>query len=184
MDLNKLHKDSELLKIYELFENPHKKYGDFQSYFAIHTLSRLYLDLDNKKESREIRKIVKPYLSEYTIHPYLMLEGLTDGKESEIVNLIFNDINTNLFPNKNLTKDIIKRVEYPSFDIRFMKNLLNTVCREKKEERFQESSKAKGLFLHYAEKQHMKIVLNELESYADSYHKANDDGGGLDCSDD
>jgi hypothetical protein len=184
MDLNKLHKDSESLRIYELFENPYKKYGDFQAYFAIHTLNRLYLELDKSKDSKEIREIVKPYLSEFTVHPYLMLEGLTDGKESEIVKLIFNDINTNLFPNKNLDKDVIKRIEYPSLDVHFMKNLLNTICREKKDEKFQESSKAKELFLHYAEKQHIEMTLKELESYANSYHKSNDDGGGLDNSDD
>jgi hypothetical protein len=38
MDLNKLHKDSESLRIYELLEDSHKKYGEPQAYFAIHTL--------------------------------------------------------------------------------------------------------------------------------------------------
>jgi hypothetical protein len=184
MDLSKLHKDSELLRIYELFGgHVHKKYGDYQAYFAFHTLDRLYLDLDNKKDSKEIKKIVKPFLSGLTIHPYLMLEGLTDGQEKEITGLIFNDISKNLFPSKNFDKDIIRRVEYPSLDTKFMKNLLSTMTQERRDERFRNPKTARDLFLFFADKQHLGIVLDQLVSYAESYHRANDDGGGLDCDD-
>jgi predicted transcriptional regulator len=175
-----LEKDS--LKIYELFKDSYPKYGDYQGYFAIHTLDRLYLDLDNKKESKEIKKIVKPFLSEYTVHPYLMLKDLDDEKESEIIKLIFKDINTNVFPNKNFTKEVIQKVEYPSLDVDFMKNLLSKITSEK-DERFREYAKARKLFLLYADKQHLEMTLNELRSYANLYHRANDSGGGLDCGD-
>ena len=120
--------DKDSLKIYELFGNPHPKYGDNQNYFALHTLDRLYL---NFKDAKDL-KTIKPFLSSYTIYPYLMFQNLENGKESEIIKLIFNDINTNLFPEKNFNKDIIRKVEYPSVDFPFMKNLLNVITSERK----------------------------------------------------
>ena len=180
MALEKISENS--LKIYELFENPYQKYGDHQAYFAIHTLNRLYLDFKETKNNKDIKRI-KPFLSEFTVHPYLMLRDLNNKEESEIIKLIFNDINTNLFPDKNLTGDIIRKVEYPSIDFKFMKSMLNTITSERRDERFNDPAKAKKLFLSYADKQHIGMTLDELESYAQSYHRAND-GGGLDCSDD
>jgi hypothetical protein len=176
--------DKNLLKIYELFgKDSYKKYGDHQHYFASHTLDRLCLDFGNTKEAKEIRKIVKPFLSNYTIHPYLMLEQLSEDKSHEIVELIFNDISTNLFPDKKFDRDIIRRVEYPSLNMRFMKNLLNTITSERRDERFNDPKKARELFLLYADKQHLGLTLDELESYAQGYHRATEDGGGLDFDD-
>jgi hypothetical protein len=65
-----------------------------------------------------------------------------------------------------------------------MKILLSVITSERKDERFADSKKAKKLFLLYGEKSHLGIVLDQLKSYADSYHRANDTGGGLDCDDD
>jgi len=85
--------DKGLLKVYELFgDDCYHKYGEHQNYFALHTLDRLFLDLDKSKESKEIKKVVNPFLSDYTVNPYLMLYRLSDDKAEEITKLIFNDI--------------------------------------------------------------------------------------------
>lgn len=176
--------DKSLLKIYELFGNDsYHKYGDCQGYFAIHTLDRLFLDFNKSKEAKEIKNITSPFLSDYTVHPYLILYHLSEDKAEEVTGLIFNDVSKNLFPDKKLDRDIIKRIEYPSLDIKFMKNLLDTMTREKRDEKFHNPKKARELFLFYADKKHLGIVLDKLESYARRYHEANDMGGGLDFSD-
>lgn len=177
--------DKSLIKVYELFGNdPLVKYGDRQHYFASHVLSRLFLDFDNSKEAKEIKKIVIPFLSDYTIHPYLMLYHLSEDKAQEITGLIFNDISKNLFPKKKLERDIIQRVEYPSLDLKFMKNLLSTITRERRDDKFEDPKKARELFLFYADKQHLGMVLDSLDLHSRLYHQANDDGAGLDCGDD
>jgi hypothetical protein len=164
MDSENINKES--LKVYELFENPYEKYGDHQSYFAIHTLGRLYLD--KSKNLKEVKK----YLSGFSIHPYLILRNLDNEKESKIVNLIFNDINTNLFPHKNLTPDIIRKVENPSKDNKFMHNLLNKIIQDKDDEKiFDNSSKAKKLFYLYAEKEHLSLIMDHLEIYSNLYNR-------------
>lgn len=172
MDLSKLHKDSELLRVYELFG----KEDANKNYYAIHLLNRLYLDYDKTKEVKEIQKIVKPFLSEFTIHPYLMLEKLTDSEEKEVINSISNDITKNLFSEKKFSSEIIKRVEYPSLDMNFMKTLLHTITRERRDEKFQDSKKARELFLYYADKNHLGIVLDQLELHSSLYHRYADSG--------
>lgn len=187
MNLNKLHKDSELLRIYELFNNSYEKYGQQQDYFSLHALDRLFSDFDKSqsKESKEIKKIVKPFLSDFTIYPYLMLENLTDAKAEEITGLIFNDISKNLFQSYKFEKqnDVIRRVEYPSLEQNFIKNLLSKITSERRNEKFNDPKKARELFLYYADKNHIGMMLDQLELYSRLYHREADDGGGLDCSD-
>jgi len=174
--------DKSLIKVYGLFRNIGMDGNS--DYYAHHTLNRLFLDYHNSKEAKEIRKIASPFLSDYTIHPYLMLYRLSEDKAEEITGLIFNDIAKNLFPDKNFSKKIIERVYYPSLDMPFMKNLLNTITSKRRDERFEDPKKARELFLFYADKKHLGMVLDKLESYSQSYHEAMDDGGGLDFSDD
>jgi hypothetical protein len=160
------------LKVYDLFGKEKDK-----SYCAIHTLNRLYLN--NVESLRQI----KPYLSDFSIHPYLMLQQLSEDKANELVGLIFNDITKNLFPEKKFTPEIIRRIENPSRDKPFMENLVYTMTREKRDERFQESSKAKELFYSFAEKRHLRLLVDQLETFSRLYHRLNDNGGGLDCTD-
>jgi hypothetical protein len=165
-----LEKDS--LKIYELFSK--EKDNNF---YAIHTLNKLYLDI--YKDRINNLKEIKKYLSDFSIHPYLMLENLDNNKESEIIKLISQSI-CESWKNEKFNLEILKRLENPSKDEKFMKNLLSIITSEKNNERFHEKKKAKKLFYLYAEKEHIPLIMKELELNASLYNRFGQPGDSLD----
>ncbi|MCX6750990.1 MAG: hypothetical protein NTZ83_06015 [Candidatus Pacearchaeota archaeon] len=160
--------DRDLLKVYSLFDKERNR-----DYYAWHALNRLYLDLKETRKSKYL-KTVRLFLSDHTIHPYLMLYRLSEDKANEIVGLIFNDITKNLFPDENFSSNIIRRVENPSKDIPFMKDLLSIITSEKRDKRFNDPIKAKELFYLYGEKEHLRLVIDGLETYSKLYHDFKD----------
>ena len=159
MNLEKISRKS--LKIYELFGK-----DDNQDFYAIHTLDKLYLDI-YKNEIKDLKKI-KPYLSSFTIHPYLMLKNL-DNRESEIIKLISQNI-LNLWKNGKFNSNVIQKLENPPSNKKFMKHLLSAITSERSNERFHEKEKAKKLFFLYVEKKHLKLMMEDLELHADLYN--------------
>lgn len=159
----KLEKD--LFKIYKLFGT--EKEDDF---YALRTLSRIY---SSNILADKINPL-KPFLSEYCVHPYLVLENLADDKENEITEILFNDITKNLFPQFKNSSEIIKKIENPSKDNEFIENLIKIIAGKKRNEKFNDSSKAKDLLELYGEKEHIRMIIDYLEPYVSAYNKLQD----------
>lgn len=171
----------EKLSVYELFPG---KYD--QNYHAIHTLSQLNYGKENlrsyniKNLNKTFDKInsIRKHLSEYSIHPYLMLKDL-NGNEKKILKILSNEILPNFIWNDEL-KNKIKKIENPSKDNKFMKNLLYAVKSsgdKHSSNEFRDSLKAEKLLCFYSGKDHIPWIIKELKSaseFCNQYHDSTD----------
>jgi len=150
------------LKIYELFD----KKKENQDHYALETLKRLYYPYRKTRDFHTINL----FLSKFSICPYLILEGLSEDRTNGIIQLIHKGITKKIFPKEKFNSEIIKRIENPSKNRRFMKNLVSLIGSEQKDKRFFEPLNAERLFLLYGEKEHFELLIDKLKLQSELYN--------------
>mgnify|MGYP001568263307 FL=1 len=166
----------ESISVYELFPKDKD-----QSYHAIHTLRNLfdtdkeylkYFHIKNLDKTFNMMNSIRNHFSEFSIHPYLILKNL-NGNEKEILDKLTCKIIPNLWKKKKLGK-IIKKIDNPPKNKRFIENLLYTIKSDGNgcSKEFKDSSKAEKLFYFYANKNHIPLLVENLRSISRSYNQS------------
>ncbi len=165
------------LKIYELFAGEKN-----QDYYAIHTLIQLfnsdkkYLEcyhVKNLDKTLDKMNSIRNHFSEFSINPYLILKNL-NGNEKNILDELTYKIIPNFWEKKELKKRIIQKVDNPSQNEKFIKNLLYAIKSDGNNysKEFRDPSKAEELFCFYADKNHIPLLVKDLKSISRAYNRS------------
>jgi hypothetical protein len=147
--------DKRLVRVYELFPNE----GVNQNFFAIHTLDTL-----KPSQSEETDK-------NFSVCPYLIMQ-LDDFDARVAFDMLeqkrIPEFFKTYFHHYELPRTLIKIVENPSADKKFIEQLISSFSSGKRDK---EQRRAKDLLLLFGDTSHIPLLLERFELTSELYYR-------------